>query len=174
MSRRGLIFRILSISIVVILAGILLLTLYVYKQSVGKFEIRRLSLPTRIYADYTPLKAGAALGPDDIGDKLQRLGYRQSQNLQQATNELLSSLGQNNNLRQQTGLTRTYVAGRNGLSTRLTNVNEATGQPEVVTIVTTQLRNGQLFYMITVAPQNEYGTYQSAFSNILRSLQLNQ
>jgi len=83
MSRRGLIFRILSISLVVILAGIVILTLYVYKQSVGKFEIRRLSLPTRIYADYTPLKAGAALGPDDIGDKLQRLGYRQSQNLQQ-------------------------------------------------------------------------------------------
>jgi Zn-dependent protease with chaperone function len=98
----------------------------------------------------------------------------QSQNLQQATNELLSSLGQNNNLRQQTGLTRVSVAGRNGLSTRLTNANEATGQPEVINIVTTQLRNGQLFYMITVAPQTEYSTYQSAFSNILRSLQLNQ
>jgi Zn-dependent protease with chaperone function len=97
----------------------------------------------------------------------------QYQNLQQATNELINSLGQNNGLRQQTGLTRIYVAGRNGLSTRLANTNEATGQPEIVSIVTTQLRNGQLFYMIAVAPQNEYNNYSSAFSNILRSLQIN-
>jgi len=82
-------------------------------------------------------------------------------------------LSQNNNLRQQTGLTRTNVSGRNGLSTRLTNLNEATGQTEVINLVTTQLRNGQLFYMIAVAPQNEYNTYQGAFSNVLRSLQLN-
>jgi hypothetical protein len=42
-----------------------------------------------------------------------------------------------------------------------------------VTVITTQTRNGQLFYMIAVAPQNEYGTYQSAFRNILRTVQLN-
>jgi hypothetical protein len=52
-------------------------------------------------------------------------------------------------------------------------VNEATGQPEVVNVVTTQLRNGGLFYLIQVSPNNDYGTYQSVFSNILRSLQLN-
>lgn len=98
----------------------------------------------------------------------------QSRNLQQATNELIGSLGQgNNNLRQRSGYTRVNIAGRNGLSTSLSNMNEATGQPEVITIVTTQLRNGQLFYMIAVSPQNEYGNYQSTFSNILRSLQLN-
>ena len=55
----------------------------------------------------------------------------------------------------------------------LNNVNEATGQAEIVTVVTTQLRNGQLFYMIGVAPSNDYGSYQSAFRNILRSVQLN-
>ena len=99
----------------------------------------------------------------------------QSQNLQQATNELLNSLTTqgNNNLRQQNGFTRVTVAGRTGLSTRLSNINEATGQPELITVVTTQLRNGQLFYMFAVAPQNEYNSYQSTFSNILRSLQLN-
>jgi Zn-dependent protease with chaperone function len=97
----------------------------------------------------------------------------QPRSLQQGTQELLNALSQNNNLRQQTGLTRTNVSGRNGLSTRLTNLNEATGQTEVINLVTTQLRNGQVFYMIAVAPQNEYNTYQGAFSNILRSLQLN-
>ena len=83
MSRRGLIFRILSIAVVVMLVGVAALAFYVYRQSVGKFEIRRLSLPTRIYADYTPLKPGAAIAPDDLGEKLTRLGYRETQNVAQ-------------------------------------------------------------------------------------------
>ena len=98
----------------------------------------------------------------------------QSRNLQQATNEFLRNLGVGNgNLRQRTGFQRTSVAGRTGLTTSLTNVNEATGQAEVITVATTQLRNGQLFYMIAVAPGNESGSYQSAFSNIFRTIQLN-
>ncbi|HEV2829686.1 MAG TPA: M48 family metalloprotease [Pyrinomonadaceae bacterium] len=98
----------------------------------------------------------------------------QSRNLQQATTEFLNSLGAGNaNLRQRTGFQRATVAGRAGLTTSLTNVNEATGQAEVITVVTTQLRNGQLFYLIAVAPSNESGSYQSAFSNIYRTIQLN-
>jgi penicillin-binding protein 1B len=76
---RRVIFQAISIAVVVVLVAIALLTLYVYKQSVGKFEIRRLSLPTRIYADYTPLQAGMILAPDDLVEKLARLGYRQVQ-----------------------------------------------------------------------------------------------
>jgi hypothetical protein len=98
----------------------------------------------------------------------------QSRNLQQATNEFLNSLGAGNgNLRQRTGLQRTTIGGRTGLTTTLANVNEATGQAEIVTVITTQLRNGQLFYMIAVSPENESGSYQSAFRNILRTLQIN-
>jgi len=97
----------------------------------------------------------------------------QSRNLQQATTEFLNSLGSGNgNLRQRTGLQRTTIAGRTGLTTSLDNTNEATGQAEVVTVVTTQLRNGQLFYLIAVAPTNDLRSYQSAFSNVLRTLQL--
>jgi len=102
------------------------------------------------------------------------IAQTQSRNLQQATNELLNSLGAGNgSLRQRSGYQRTTVAGRTGLTTTLSNVNEATGQAEVVTLVTTQLRNGELFYMIAVAPENESTSYQAAFRNILRSLQLN-
>lgn len=98
----------------------------------------------------------------------------QSRNLQQATTEFLNSLGAGNaNLRQRTGFQRTSVGGRTGLTTSLTNVNEATGQAEVITVVTAQLRNGQLFYLIAVAPSNESSRYQSAFSNIFRTIQLN-
>ncbi|HEV7799262.1 MAG TPA: M48 family metallopeptidase [Pyrinomonadaceae bacterium] len=102
------------------------------------------------------------------------IAQTQSRNLQQATNEFLNSLGAGSgNLRQRSGLQRTTVAGRTGLTTTLTNINEATGQAEVVTVITTQLRNGQLFYMIAVAPENESASYQAAFRNILRSLQIN-
>src|SRR6476469_8552082 len=95
----------------------------------------------------------------------------QSSNLQQATNEFLNGLG--GNLRQQSGYQRTTISGRTGLSMTLNNVNEATGSSELITVVTTQLRNGQLFYMIAVAPSNDFNSYQSAFRTILRSVQLN-
>lgn len=102
------------------------------------------------------------------------IAQTQTRNLQQATQEFLSGLTQGNrNMRQRSSLQRTTVGGRTGLTTTLTNINEATGQAEVIPVITTQLRNGQLFYMIAVAPENESATYQAAFRNILRSLQIN-
>lgn len=101
------------------------------------------------------------------------VGQTQSTNLRQATQEFLNGLAQGNaNLRQRTGLQRQTLSGRTALTTSFNNVNEATGQAEVVTVITTRLRNGQLFYMIAVAPQNETRSFQTAFSNILRSVQL--
>jgi len=82
--RRRTVFKVISISVVVVIALIAALALYVYKQSVGKFEIRRLSLPTRIFTDFTPLHGGVVLGPDDLAEKLNRLGYRQVSALSQA------------------------------------------------------------------------------------------
>ena len=81
--KRRTVFQVLSISVVVILVAIALLTLYVYRQSTGKFEIRRLSLPTRVYADLTPLHAGMIIPRDDLLEKLDRLGYREAKALQQ-------------------------------------------------------------------------------------------
>jgi Zn-dependent protease with chaperone function len=96
-----------------------------------------------------------------------------SRNLQQATNELINSLAQgNNSLRTSGGYQRTTIDGHSGLWTMLSNVNEATGRPENIRLITAQLRNGQLFYMIAVAPQNERN-FDSAFQNVLRSLRLN-
>jgi hypothetical protein len=64
------------------------------------------------------------------------------------------------------------MSGRNALYTTLSNINEATGRPETVRVITTQLRNGQLFYMVAVVPQNERG-FDNAFEQILRSLRIN-
>lgn len=97
-----------------------------------------------------------------------------SRNLQQATNEFINGLQQGNpNLRSRGGYQRTYVDGRSALTISLTNVNEATGRQEIVNVITTQLRNGEVLYMIAVAPNNDYSNYQNVFQNILRSLQLN-
>ncbi len=82
--RRGLVFQVISISVAVILVTTALLALYVYKQSVGKFEIRRLSLPTRIFTDFTPLHGSVVLGPDDLVEKLDRLGYRRAAAISQS------------------------------------------------------------------------------------------
>ena len=99
----------------------------------------------------------------------------QSRNLQQATNEFLSNLGVGNgSLRQRSNLLRTTLAGRSALTTTLSNTNEATGRAETVTVITTQLRNGQLFYMMAVAPDTEQANYRNVFSNILRSLQITE
>jgi Zn-dependent protease with chaperone function len=103
------------------------------------------------------------------------VGVAQTNNrdLQQATSEFLSSLQQGNpNLRSRGGLQRTSMDGRTALTISLSNVNEATGRPEIVNVITTQLRNGELLYLIAVAPDNEYSNYQGVFQNVLRSLRL--
>jgi Zn-dependent protease with chaperone function len=97
-----------------------------------------------------------------------------SRNLQQATNEFINGLQQSSgNLKARTGYQRMDVDGRNGLLLTLGNVNEATGRSEVVNVVTTQLRNGELFYMIAVSPDTDYSTYQNVFLNILHTVQFN-
>jgi len=94
--------------------------------------------------------------------------------LQRASQEVVQGLMQGNSyLRQSTNFQRTTLGGRAALATTLAGRSPITGQNERVTIVTTQMGNGQVFYMAAVSPQNEYGTYQQAFNNILRSLRLN-
>jgi penicillin-binding protein 1B len=81
---RRTVFRVISISALVLLVTFTALALYVYKESVGRFQLRRLSLPTRIYADYTPLRPGIPMPKDDLLEKLDRLGYRQTEKVAQA------------------------------------------------------------------------------------------
>ena len=89
----------------------------------------------------------------------------QSNDLRQATQELINSLAQGNSSMRSSGAAqRSSLAGRSGYSVQLTNVNEATGQRENVAMVTTQLRNGEVFYMIAVAPQSEARSFTNAFT----------
>ncbi|MGE0884123.1 MAG: M48 family metalloprotease [Blastocatellales bacterium] len=95
-------------------------------------------------------------------------------NLEEASNRYVGSLLQNNSyLNPQGRYNRSSIDGQRALSIRLAGRSPVTGQTEVVTVHTTMLRNGTLFYIINVAPSGEYGLYNRAFSTMLRSVQLN-
>ena len=96
-----------------------------------------------------------------------------NRNLQRATQELINNFAQGNaNLRASGGTQRTTLDGRTALVSNLTNVNEATGRSEVVRLITTQLRDGQILYMVAVAPQGERN-FDAAFNNVFRSIRIN-
>jgi hypothetical protein len=102
------------------------------------------------------------------------VGQVQSRSLRQATDDFVNSLAQGNrNLRARGGYQETTIDRRRALAVSLSNVNEATGRNEIITVYTTLTRNGLLFYFITVAPNNDYNTFQSAFGNVRRSIRLN-
>jgi Zn-dependent protease with chaperone function len=97
-----------------------------------------------------------------------------SKNLRDATDELITGLTQDNrDLRRSGGDQRETLGRREGLSVSLNNVSEMTHKPENVTIYTTMLRNGDLLYLVAVAPQDQYQSYESTFLGILGTIDLN-
>ena len=90
---------------------------------------------------------------------------------QQATDEFVKGIT-GGNLRARGGYERMDFDGRQGRLITFDNVNEATGRAELVNILTTQLKNGDLFYMIAVSPTDEYKNYQNVFLTIVRSIRL--
>ena len=95
----------------------------------------------------------------------------ESHDLQTATDELLQALSQSNpQLRRASGYDRINVGGRQGVRTELSNQNEVTGRAERAQLYTSLLDDGSLFYMIGVAPENEYGSYDDVFDRMVRSL----
>ncbi len=103
------------------------------------------------------------------------IGVNKSQNgnLNSSTQEYVNGILQANDyLRQRSNFERTYVAGRQGYSTVLAGRSPVTNRTEVVTVYTTQLNSGDLFYVITVVPEGEAGNYSSAFRNMLSSIRL--
>ena len=97
-----------------------------------------------------------------------------STDLSQATRDYIGELLQANTYLRQTGSQqRATVAGRTGLTTVLSGRSSVTGRTEVVTLYTAQLRSGVLFFVATVAPEEESYRYDSVFRNMVSSIQLN-
>ena len=96
----------------------------------------------------------------------------ESHNLRRATEELIDGLTQSNpRLRQSADYSTMTVDGYRGLRTTLSNVSDATGQPERIALYTAQLSDGSLFYLIGVAPAGAFNAYQPVFNRIVGSLQ---
>ena len=94
--------------------------------------------------------------------------------LPDATQDFIAVLTQSNRrLIQRSRPSSTSVAGRQALQTTLDNVSDASGQPEVIQLVTTRLRDGTLFYLLAVAPEVDARAYESTFQQIVRSIRLN-
>jgi hypothetical protein len=103
------------------------------------------------------------------------LGFTRNEthSLREATQEFIDGLAQSNpSLRATGGLQNTTLSGRNGLVVTLNNVSEVTGRGETVTLFTTLLRDGNLFYCIAVAPQDEYQAYRQSFQRVAESIRL--
>jgi hypothetical protein len=63
-------------------------------------------------------------------------------------------------------------SGRRGYATMVSGPSTVTGVVEVDAIYTTAAADGQLFYVITMAPEDEWPAYQPAFDEIINSLRL--
>src|SRR5262245_14383613 len=97
----------------------------------------------------------------------------ETHDLRTASDELISSLSRGNpDLRASSNSDRFTVANRPGLRTVLSNTSEATEQPETIQLFTTLLRDGTLFYVLGVAPRDEYRDYQPVFQRIVNSLEI--
>ena len=96
-----------------------------------------------------------------------------SGNLQRDTQQLLENFARSNPQLQRSGNTRRVnMGGREGLATPLANVSEVTGQREYVNLSTAQLRDGNILYMIGVAPQPEAAAYERTFQRVRDTLQI--
>jgi hypothetical protein len=95
-----------------------------------------------------------------------------SGNLQRDTDQLLQNFARTNpNLRSR-GSRRDSLGGRSGLTTVLSNTSDVSGRPELVTVSTTQLRNGNMLFLIAVAPEEDYDDYEAAFRSVRQGLQI--
>jgi Zn-dependent protease with chaperone function len=97
----------------------------------------------------------------------------QGQSLDAAVDQTERNLAQGNRNLQQLSYKRVTLNGRYWVSAQLRNTNEATGRPETVGLSATQLRDGNIFYIFSVAPQSEAGAYDEVFNRIFGSLQFN-
>jgi beta-barrel assembly-enhancing protease len=98
-----------------------------------------------------------------------------SGNLQRDTEALVQSFAKSNpQLRRSGNYQRTNVGGARGLTTSLSNVSDVSGQREYVNLSTVYLSDGNVLFMIGVAPQTEANTYANAFARVRQSLQISQ
>jgi len=95
-----------------------------------------------------------------------------SRDLVEATNALLNGIAQNNPQMKLAGDQKLLkISQRSAIGTPLVNASPLGGQ-ERIALYTTFLTNGNLFYYLTVAPENDAQNLQAAFQHIGQSITL--
>ena len=95
-----------------------------------------------------------------------------SRDLREATRALLGAFAQNNPELKQAGQPMdTRLAQRSALGVPLAN-RSAMGKTELIGLFTTFLADGNLFYYVTIAPEDEASAYDPVFERIGRSIKL--
>jgi hypothetical protein len=95
-----------------------------------------------------------------------------SNNLQRDTDALLQGFAKSNPNLRNTGSRRETLGGRTGLTTFLSNVSDATREPEAIAVSTTYLRDGNVLFLVGVSPRDDNPDYEAAFRRIRRNLQI--
>jgi Zn-dependent protease with chaperone function len=122
-------------------------------------------VPQNAYGDYegqSTLTHGVELG----------VARASSRDLNQATQSLIDGFVQGNSGMRVAARQEAFrLSGRNAIVTPLEG-RSALGGVERVDVHTTMLANGDLFYVLTVAPEREVGTYTQAFDRVVSSVRL--
>ncbi len=96
----------------------------------------------------------------------------QMHDVRTATDEFIASLASANpDLGRPSGYSETKVGGRQGLSTTLSNRSSA-NQDERIAVFTMVLDDGNLFYVLGVAPRDQFSEYQGTFRKVVGSISL--
>jgi Zn-dependent protease with chaperone function len=123
-------------------------------------------VPMNAYGEYegqTTLTHGVELG----------VARASSRNLDQATETLIDGFIRGNSGMRIGGREQyARLSGREAIVTPLEG-RSALGGVERVEVHTTMLSNGDLFYLLTVAPDREYGSYGQAFNRVINSVRIN-
>jgi beta-barrel assembly-enhancing protease len=123
-------------------------------------------VPQNAYGDYngqSTLTHGVELG----------VTRASSNNLEAATQALIDSFVRGNEGMRLAGRQEMFqLSGRQAIVTPLEG-RSALGGTERVEVHTTLLRNGDLFYLLTVVPDQEVGAYGPAFDRVVRTVRLN-
>ena len=95
----------------------------------------------------------------------------ETRDLRAATDQFIASLARGNpNLSRPSSYGRTSIGGRKGLHTVLSNVSDATGRQERIEVFTILWPDGNLFYVLGVAPREGASDYRKTFGRIVKSI----
>ena len=123
-------------------------------------------VPMNAYGDYRgqqTLTHGVELG----------VARASSRNLEEATQTLIDGFIRGNEGMELAGREEYgRLSGRNAIVTPLAG-RSALGGMERVDVYTTMLSNGDMFYLLTVVPEREEGTYRQAFSRVVQTVRIN-